>query len=1243
MLSHALLLAATTLAATGGMAPLPAGFAEKVENGWLPDLCVRQHNPDMPRPLIRSWSSPRAGEPIRGLFIVNSQNQYEALAIATASGLAVDIIPLWGSYSWRDNPADPDTMNLLRHFLATRTYDVVAMAGACLSALPDDCEEKIAAMVQSDGVGLVYALAGTIPRVPSMQGAPSAFLDPLLPLVVAKEGYRQETGRVKPVADHPLARGCAFSRMKWACNTHADLVPGATALLAAEDGERVLAAVVMRGQGRVVAYNRAYGEATYGYPFLPLHPAGTGSPFQPGPTEDATGKQGRWVEGIEYADQFYNWLAKAVCWAADRASSAVIEEVSVSARTARVRLACGPHAGDAAYVARCVVRAPYDTAQAVHEEPVRMQRSRGLALSVALPATGYVGPHMLDVFLLDSAGGVVDWASLEYAEPGSLDVSHVQDFALHEQQSDVRVPLAIALPPKTSRVLVRTEVLDTAGRLLVDTTDSFPPDPGAVTKVTPVIRLGGTAISSPLANVRITVEAAGQRREVRDQLFVHQRPAAEEFHIGAYFSFGRYAAPHEDVLAGVLRDLGHDTINISYPNPLKARLTAENGLLGSPLWFAAPGRTDLGNTRETVAWLEKLSPGFYEILDEPELQVTPAAERRFSGAADMERFRRVLLEKYGDLAGLNRAWGTAHGSWADVRRLLWHEVCASANWAPWFDSRRDLDHAFVGRYGTISDCVLEVAPAAVCSINPRSLATFGGTDLRELTRRLPGISLYTEFCAVAPMGYLHLGSRWPRVCRSMIGYTWPSSPGVAKLKHEAWDAVRHGATTISWFAPLCDESPPLGRFSFLNADLTPNARGRTIAEINRELASGPGQIAAASEPLREGILIYYPRTLFYTETLAHMRRQTDNDPKLVPATLRGLGPWKKQLPCSFVPHLRSLGYQFEFGDEKDLTPQRLRNTRVVLLSHVLCLGERELSLLRDFAASGGVVVAEAGTARRDGDGRAYRTTPDAFRELFGVTRPAPNLSPIPGREEFVAGDARQVSWISPLLGVAYQNGGAFLVNSLLPPSYQATMALKRILDEGEVRPTYGLHNNYIERDTSLLIASIAVRQRGPLAYIYVLGEGNRADSAFRIDLPEPAYVHEVTATGGLRLASRIEGHISYGEARLFAVSQSKPASFAAATDREAYAPGDRISLRFTLRPGDEQGAMGDRMIALDCRQDPGSSVSPQFPRTILLSHGTASLGTILPLNVPPGTVYEVVARDLASGLTCAASFESVRP
>jgi hypothetical protein len=294
---------------------------------------------------------------------------------------------------------------------------------------------------------------------------------------------------------------------------------------------------------------------------------------------------------------------------------------------------------------------------------------------------------------------------------------------------------------------------------------------------------------------------------------------------------------------------------------------------------------------------------------------------------------------------------SGYADWSQVQRFLWYEVLDSDNWTPWFDSRRQLDQAFLDRYGASSDAIREIEPDRLASINPRSVETFGGVNLRAFTRRLDASSMYTDFIrdseSAASLGFLELGWRWPALAMSCVGYSLPPLNELQgqRITREAWDAVRHGVKLIAWFQSA----------DYLNVDWTPNAEGRVIEAVNRALLAGPAQVAAATQPLDEGVFVYYPRTAFYANTLAYLQEQRAAAPDTPPAELKGLGPMQNQAPDSFVPHLRALGYQFEIGDEDDLTADRLRRTRVVLLSHVSCLGEAELRLLGSFVRAGGCV------------------------------------------------------------------------------------------------------------------------------------------------------------------------------------------------------------------------------------------------------------------------------------------------
>ncbi|MBI2299299.1 MAG: hypothetical protein HYU66_10225 [Armatimonadetes bacterium] len=588
------------------------------------------------------------------------------------------------------------------------------------------------------------------------------------------------------------------------------------------------------------------------------------------------------------------------------------------------------------------------------------------------------------------------------------------------------------------------------------------------------------------------------------------------------------------------------------------------------------------------------------------------------------------------------AQARGYADWGEVQRFRWFEVADSGNWAPWFDSRRELDRSFVEKFGACADALHTLEPDRVASVNFRGVETFSGVDLRAFTRRLGAASLYTDFVrdreSAASIGFLELGAGWAAPTMSCLGYSAPPLTVLQgqRVAHEAWDAVRHGVKMIAWFLPA----------DFLNQDLTPNAEGRVIETVNRTLQAGPGPVAAATEPLREGVFVYTPRTMFYADTLACLQRRLKESPGAKPADLKGLGPFEDQIPNGFVPHLRALGYQFEFGDEDDLTAARLKAQRVVLLSHVVCLGERELQLLSDFVRGGGCVIAEAGTGRRDGAGRLYADTPQSSRRWFGVRRPTPNPSPAVEPDGVVADGARKVDWIPAALGTGYQSGKVFFLDFPVPNTVQGYQVVRRALERAGVRPTFALRDNRLPDGPPVMVdlygvsfsisnglrASLAARRLGPVTYLYLTGDRPGGPAPFSIALPGKRHVYELVSDKSLGVQSELRGTIAYGQARVFALSPVAVTTFTARAGSRSYRLGQQVRVRFSLGAG-----AGDRVVRLDYRgSDKGAR--PAVPRTLVLKGGTGEVRIVLPLNAAPGPA-SIRAKDLASGRECAAAFE----
>jgi len=531
------------------------------------------------------------------------------------------------------------------------------MTGAWLTALPGDCTSKIVELVWEGGVGFIHSVPGIAPQgAPGNLAASPAGLEALLPTAFDPAKPRVKSWKVVPAeAAHPLTGGSDFAGMRWVCDVGAAAAPEATVLLRSERPDRVLAATAVRGKGRVVSLSCCLEEMVHGRAFCPALAA----PFLP---EEDAGKVSRWLPGTEPADQFYAWLGRAVLWAARKEPVIAIRgaDVSSDCRTVAVEIANSSPEAKSCLV-RVLVRSPYNTVAKAADKASAVAAGTAQTEQVPLPTTGYGGRHLVDVFVLDTQERVWDWRSSSCERASGLAVALAPDFALHGPDDEVQVKLKVAGLPGGQPFTVRAELFDLQGRLLWDELSRQTAAGGGPTEVAPALNLARTGICTALADLRVTVSAAGESVEVRDQLFVRQDPRWGDLHIMAYD--GYYEEPFSfAVRADVLRKMGHDTLLASWPSPHRLRTDSETGMRVLPNNIAPFCGYRPEAVKYVTNWLRRFSPLLYELQDEPELQYTGASEPPCDSEPEMDRFRTFLRDKHGTVEALNTAWGTEAAS-----------------------------------------------------------------------------------------------------------------------------------------------------------------------------------------------------------------------------------------------------------------------------------------------------------------------------------------------------------------------------------------------------------------------------------------------------------------------------------------------------------------------------------------------------------------------------------------------------
>jgi len=127
-----------------------------------------------------------------------------------------------------------------------------------------------------------------------------------------------------------------------------------------------------------------------------------------------------------------------------------------------------------------------------------------------------------------------------------------------------------------------------------------------------------------------------------------------------------------------------------------------------------------------------------------------------------------------------------------------------------------------------------------------------------------------------------------------------------------------------------------------------------------------------------------------------------------------------------------------------------------------------------------------------------------------------------------------------------------------------------------VSPACALQANYAP-DGAGPIASVGVRRRGELTYLYIAGDLPGEARPFRLELDRARQVYEMTADEGLGVRQQITGMIRYGEARVYALSLLREL-LRATLQRPKCLRGDRALVRFALAT--REGDPGDRLVRL---------------------------------------------------------------
>ena len=383
-------------------------------------------------------------------------------------------------------------------------------------------------------------------------------------------------------------------------------------------------------------------------------------------------------------------------------------------------------------------------------------------------------------------------------------------------------------------------------------------------------------------------------------------------------------------------------------------------------------------------------PLFFSLASEPSMtRLNAAADFDFSPAA-LDEFRRWLeRDAYGTLPALNEAWGTHFENWQTVVPMTTDDARLRlkdgiGNFAPWADFREFQDYTFAKVIRDGADLLRAKIPNAKVGITgAMGPFAFGGWDWSRLAGDLDVVEAYDIGGARALWRDLAPGKA------ALAALTLPpdGNAGAApELIRMLWQLALDGGPRG---ALLWDPPNTAGGGALINPSGEATELGKALAPTLTELNGATGRLLAQARRADDGVaLLYSPASvrvmwLFEADKLhgsewlqtwgldsSAERRESQQ--------LRLRESWGKLLDdCG-------IGWRFVSSREVELgeleRPQA--GIKTLILPRAIALSDREVDVIKAFAARGGRVIADAVCARFDEHGK-LRTRP-ALDDLFGV-------------------------------------------------------------------------------------------------------------------------------------------------------------------------------------------------------------------------------------------------------------------
>ncbi len=413
--------------------------------------------------------------------------------------------------------------------------------------------------------------------------------------------------------------------------------------------------------------------------------------------------------------------------------------------------------------------------------------------------------------------------------------------------------------------------------------------------------------------------------------------------------------------------------------------------------------------RERTEKLARVRPLAYCIGEEDSLTSYRAELDLCFAPPTLVKFREHIKGKYGgDLAAVNKRWGTKFASWEAVVPMTSEDAKKHGNFAPWAEHRSFMDDEWVDLYFFYLRILQEVDHAEVMmGTSGTQVATpHDGQDWYKLMPAFNWLSSYT---------YGHQDEAHMNFARGKPYITAATGYGVSaeRARHLLWDRLLHGNTGAIVFWWVAIQNPDL---NFCQA-------GRDLGAVIGELKGGAGRLVFEADRLHDAIAVHYSMPSMQAAWI----------------TTGSMDAYSSAVDAWWMA-LQELGYQPTFVSSQQIEQGRLASGgyRALVMPRSVALSEKETGQIERMVEAGGVVLgSKIDVGRYDSDlVRRETATAPAEYEAIDPTAGAERIADVLGRAGIkppISIESRSGTPLKGLEMVRFELDDMTLVGILRPP------------------------------------------------------------------------------------------------------------------------------------------------------------------------------------------------------------------